>query len=392
MFADDWGRHPSSAQHLIGYLRARHPVLWVNTIAMRTPRLNLDTLRRGFEKLRHWMRPRATPATEANPRVVNPWMWPWASSALDRRLNRALLVRQLRPLLESMPEPPIAVTTLPIITDLVGRLPVARWVYYCVDDFAEWPGLDGQALRAMETELLRRMDTVIAVSETQCERLAALGRAAQLLTHGVDLDFWQRMEVEQTFPEIEWLPRPLFVFWGVIDRRLDVDYLRRLSADMKAGTVLLVGPQDQPDPALQRLERVVLHPPVPFKRLPVLARAADVLIMPYADAPVTRVMQPLKLKEYLATGKPVVVRDLPATRAWRDCLDLASSPEEFAGRALLRVRTGASVEQRQARRRLIHEGWEAKARSFAEWIGLTEEAPLPLRSGHRGERSEVIHV
>ena len=56
--------------------------------------------------------------------------------------------------------------------------------------------------------------------------------------------------------------------------------------------------------------------------------------MPYADLPVTRAMQPLKLKEYLATGRPVVVRDLPATRAWADCLDLADTPEAFCrGRA-----------------------------------------------------------
>ena len=52
--------------------------------------------------------------------------------------------------------------------------------------------------------------------------------------------------------------------------------------------------------------------------------------MPYADLPVTRAMQPLKLKEYLATGKPVVVRDLPATEPWADCLDVAETPEAFA--------------------------------------------------------------
>ena len=34
--------------------------------------------------------------------------------------------------------------------------------------------------------------------------------------------------------------------------------------------------------------------------------------MPYADLPVTRAMQPLKLKEYLVTDRPVVVADLPA--------------------------------------------------------------------------------
>ena len=85
-----------------------------------------------------------------------------------------------------------------------------------------------------------------------------------------------------------------------------------------------------------------------------------VLVMPYADLPVTRAMQPLKLKEYLATGKPTVVRDLPATRGWGDCLDLAGSPEEFAHLVRLRLATGLPAEQRAARTRLAGESWATK--------------------------------
>ena len=39
VFADDWGRHPSSCQHLISRLLDRHRVAWVNTVGMRPPRL-----------------------------------------------------------------------------------------------------------------------------------------------------------------------------------------------------------------------------------------------------------------------------------------------------------------------------------------------------------------
>jgi hypothetical protein len=89
--------------------------------------------------------------------------------------------------------------------------------------------------------------------------------------------------------------------------------------------------------------------------------------MPYEDMPVTRLIQPLKLKEYLATGKPVVVRDLPANRAWADCLDLAATPEEFARAVLHRLETGLPAEQRLARARLGGEGWREKAKAFEQW-------------------------
>jgi hypothetical protein len=83
--------------------------------------------------------------------------------------------------------------------------------------------------------------------------------------------------------------------------------------------------------------------------------------MPYADLPVTRAMQPLKLKEMLATGRPVVARDLPASRSWDDALDLARSPEGFRDAVLLRLHTGLPAGQALARRRLAAEGWPAKA-------------------------------
>ena len=90
--------------------------------------------------------------------------------------------------------------------------------------------------------------------------------------------------------------------------------------------------------------------------------------MPYIDAPVTRAMQPLKLKEYLATGKPVVARDLPANRAWAEALDLAATPDEFAAGVLRRLFTGLPVEQAHARRQLANESWAAKAEIFARLV------------------------
>ena len=83
--------------------------------------------------------------------------------------------------------------------------------------------------------------------------------------------------------------------------------------------------------------------------------------MPYADLPVTRAMQPLKLKEYLATGRPVVVRDLPATRPG----PIASTwptPRGFSAWPFgARLATGLPANQRTARARLAGEAWAAKA-------------------------------
>ncbi|MBN9520242.1 glycosyltransferase family 1 protein [bacterium] len=373
VFSDDWGRHPSSCQHLVAHLLPTRPVLWVNTIGTRPPRLDLATLRRAAEKFRQWGRPKPPAAADgsAAPRVLNPRMWPSFRTRFARGLNRRLLGRALRAAVAELPAPPVVVTTLPVTADLVGEFPAARWVYYCVDDFGVWPGLDGRTMRTMEAELVKKVGAVVAVSETLQEHLAKLGRPSHLLTHGVDLAHFRR--VPAAFPDslraLDALAGPLVVFWGVTDRRMDVEFVRALAGSLEAGTVLLVGPRDDPDPALLALPRVTALPPVPYADLPALAVRAAVLVMPYADLPVTRAMQPLKLKEYLATGRSVVVRDLPATRPWVDCLDVAGTPEAFAAAVRDRLAGGVPAAQTAARARLEDEGWAAKAARFAGWLG-----------------------
>ncbi|MBL8817477.1 MAG: hypothetical protein JNL58_15735 [Planctomyces sp.] len=384
IFSDDWGRHPSSCQHLTRHLLQRYPVTWVNTIGTRAPRLNLATAQRALEKLRDWTRRNDVKTggdeqsgqssrdgvPDARPEVVSPRMWPWFSQKSDRKLNRWLLRRQLQPLIERMPRPVTALTTLPITADLAGVLPVDRWVYYCVDDFSQWPGLDGDTLRRMDREMIRKADSIVAVSETLQSMIATEGRVSTLLTHGVDVDFWKRPQTDTriTCRVDELLPKdvPLIVFWGVADRRMNTASLRALSKALRTEKIVIVGPTQDPDPAICSLPNVVMLPALPIETLPYVAAKAAVLIMPYSDLPVTRAMQPLKLKEYLATGRPVVANHLPSVEPWVDCLDSACNPEQFASLVLLRLRTGTPISQRLGRKRLEDESWSVKAMLLEE--------------------------
>ncbi|MFZ5830721.1 MAG: glycosyltransferase [Planctomycetota bacterium] len=379
VFSDDWGRHPSSCQHLIRQLLPKYRVCWVNTIGMRPPRLDVYTIRRGAEKLRIWFRSRQQPgdSNNGNLTVHNPRMWPWIARRHDRWLNRHLLELQLRPVLDAAASPVVAITTVPNVADLIDRLPVARWVYYCVDDFSNWKGMDAAAIKSMESQLVQRADVIVAASPKLQESLRKRGRDALLLTHGVDLEHWEvarsALVASQPVAELEGLESPLVLFWGSINWQLDVEFLRRLSAEMPSGTIALVGPKSDVDPRVFDLPRLVWIPPVPYDRLPQLAAKADVLVMPYLNGPGLDESQPLKLKEYLAAGKPAVVRDLPANRVWSEALDLVRTPGEFSERVRERLLEGLPASQANARRPLANESWADKARQFERFaiIGRT---------------------
>lgn len=369
VFSDDWGRHPSSCQHLMRQMLPHYKVLWVNTIGTRAPRLDMATIKRVGEKIRQWSSKKKAvgddppPEQHKNLKVVNPRMLPWFGRPFHRKINAWLLSQQLAPLIKALPQPVCAVTTLPITADLPGRLPVEKWVYYCVDDFGEWPGLDGETLQRMDTEMVKRADEIVSVSSHLQTLIGLQGRKSTLLTHGVDLSQWKpcpkRDAIDNPLPE--GITGPLAVFWGVVDRRLDSDMLKTLSRKMSTGNIVLVGPHQDPDDEVLNLPNVHAIGPQPFSSLPLIAQHANVLIMPYADLPVTRAMQPLKMKEYMATGKPVVVSSLPAVAEWDDCLDVASTRDEFAHFVMERINGKLPEDQGFARVRLNDESWRAKA-------------------------------
>ncbi|WP_197531534.1 glycosyltransferase [Posidoniimonas corsicana] len=290
-------------------------------------------------------------------------MWPWFSRPADRWINKKMLVRAVNQAAAHLPRPLVAVTTLPIVADLTDSLDVDSWLYYCVDDLSLWPGLDGTTLREMESKLVERVDHVVTVSQTLQQRMGELGRESTLITHGVELDLWKASAIEP--PVARSGPSaPQAVFWGLIDGRLETEWVLALADRLDRGSVVLVGPIETIDKRLRSHPRVSTTGAVAYESLPGIARSASVLVMPYKDLPVTRSMQPLKLKEYLATGLPVVARDLPATSEWSDCLDLVSTRDDFVDAVANRIDGGISAAQAAARVRLEQEGWEAKARSF----------------------------
>lgn len=369
IFSDDWGRHPSSCQHLTKRFLEKHDVTWVNTIGMRPPRFDLLTVKRVAGKLRDWSNNSHTPICESslppNLNIIDAKMWPWIKRPFDRWLNKNLLTKQLREVSKDC----IAITTIPIVSNLIGQLPVKKWVYYCVDDFSAWPGLDGRTLLMLEDELIAKTDDIVCVSENLVQSVENRGRTSKLLTHGVDSEFW-RDNFDLPLDHFG-LPRDqsFALFWGVVDRRMDADWLIALANQLNEEKIILAGPMQDPDPRLLNHDKIKPIGSISFTHLPSLAKLSRVLVMPYADLPVTRAMQPLKLKEYLATMKPVVASALPAVQPWSDCLQMVSNKEQFIRATIESMRSCSNFSKHIdiRERRLRTETWDAKAAQFEEW-------------------------
>ena len=368
VFSDDWGEHPSSSQHLFRrLLAAGHRVLWVNTIGMRAPTISLADARKIVLKMSKMFRRSrgGGPARDSfeNLHVVQPFMLPFSNIGLVRWLNRRSVLGSVRQLAQQHGlRQPIVVSTVPNACDFVAELGARRVVYYCVDDFAQWPGLNHELVRKMECDLIDKSDVLIATSEKLYQRLEHHGKPTHLLTHGVDIEHFSTQAPPS--PRLARLSRPRALYFGLLDARTNQDLLVEVASRARDWSFVFVGPVEGDAGRLQRLSNVHLLGPASYAELPAFVSGSDVLILPYVLNELTAAISPLKLKEYMATGKPIISTPLPEVVKMGACVMLGRETEEWVAGLALALQADIAERRKRSRMWLVGESWGDKAREF----------------------------
>jgi len=380
VFSDDWGRRPSAPQHLGRHLAVGRRVLWVEPAGLRRPRVALADLRRGAQKMRGFL-PGGAPASDSPwlptpaslTRLIPPVLPAYGVGAV-RLANDALMGRAVRSAMARAGiVSPVVITTIPTMAGVLGSLGERASIYLRMDDFGQWPGYDHDAIAERESALLRAVDALVAPSKALLD-LETPARKL-LLPHGVDAGHFA---VASGVDPLGDVPRPRVLVSGRLDERIDFELLRGLLAEPDLQLVLLGEDHCVPDD-LTSHPRVHLRAAVPYGELGPWLLGSDVHLMPYACTALGHSLAPLKTRELLATGLPVVstpvagVRDDDEAARW---VGLATGAQQAraAIKACLAEPARLGVERRAAMASL---SWESRAARLSDLVQrLLTSAPL----------------
>ncbi len=229
----------------------------------------------------------------------------------------------------------------PRFADYLEHLKPAITVYHAYDCFEKQAGWSGATARKHRM-LVQRADVVIGSSEPIAEWLRKTGaREAHVVPNGVDFELFHPPEnlSDQDLPEdLRKIPRPRIGYFGNINRKVDLDLIHRLAEKRPAWQFVLVGGiRNLDDVTRNALERCRARKNIfflgqkPHHEVPRYLWGMDVAIAAYRmdDALWTSMIYPLKLHEYLASGKPVVSSPVTAVVPYKHVIALARTVDEW---------------------------------------------------------------
>lgn len=312
-FGHDWSGDPLSKTHLMRILARENRVLWINSIGYRTPTASARDIRRALHKLKAFTEP--VREVQKNLFVLNPLAIPAYGSAFIRSINRRLLQLQILSAMRKLGfKRAINWVFNPSGAVVAGTLNEALVVYYCVDEFTSFSDAGTRSMAKMEKTLLKRADLVVVSAERLYQSKSPFNRNVVLVRHGVDFEHFRTVFAPQTMvpTEIANLPRPIIGYFGLLAVDwIDLELLAKIARHFPTGSLVLLGRVTMDMSAVTAMPNVHLLGRKPFESLPAYCKGFDVAILPFPISEVTLNSNPLKVREYLAAGLPVVSTSIP---------------------------------------------------------------------------------
>ncbi len=340
------------------------PVLFVNSLAVRMPSLKeksqfaarigrkLKSLSRGIVNVENsfWV---FSPVSVPGPTGQKLSSW-----ALAPQIKMAAAHAGIKR--------PLLWVHCPAGAALVKDIPHAALVLQRTDRFESFPEADPAVVGAQIKALKETADLAVYCNANLMAEEASEVRRQLLITHGVDLEmFIAAGKAKASGPgDVAVLKRPRVGFVGGIDAHTFGPQLFLGTASrMPDVEFALIGGCSLPE-GWCTLPNVKLLGRKPYETVASYMAAMDVLIMPWNDSDWIQACNPIKLKEYLAVGRPVVTTDFPALGKYRDMVRVAKGSRAFA--EAIRSALSEPYDAERARKMVATEGWDAKASYLGE--------------------------
>lgn len=263
---------------------------------------------------------------------------------------------------------PVLWMTNALRTNLIGRLDERLVAFDAIDNWLEHPQFmrHRPMVERGYQEIIRKADVIFTVSRTMAEFFGKERDNVFHVPNAVDLSLFQNT-ANPVSPDLKDIPHPRIGYVGVLQERLDVALIDYLSVNCPDMNFVFVGPVLTPryfEP-LRNRKNIVFTGNRHSSLVPDYIRSFDVCMIPHKTDRFTASMDPLKLYEYLAAGKPVISAPLPSGADFENVISIARSREEFVDKLRSSVKSSDDEGAKTLRiEKAKQNSWDVRMEEF----------------------------
>ncbi|WP_078381391.1 glycosyltransferase [Sutcliffiella halmapala] len=214
----------------------------------------------------------------------------------------------------------------------------ADWIIYdCVDEFPR--------MLAFERKMIDASTAIVCTAERIFSRLRRKypEKKIKLIRNAYDKDMG--LHLQKNNRSISHKQKKSIGYIGAWAPWIDDRLISRIATKMKDVEIVIIGTEFGKKFNLNN-PNVTFLGHLPHKDLAEYLTSFSACLIPFRINPITRATNPVKMYEYLATGKPVISTNLPECSLVHQHVDIANSHVEFMEKLSYRLHDPGNLQNR----------------------------------------------
>lgn len=312
--------------------------------------------------------------------VYSPFSLPVHHISWARPFNEALLRCQIQRIMRKLcMRAPVVWVACPSACDTAIEMRKGKLVYQRTDRFEEYPNVDRETILKYDRKLKASADMTVYVNRSFYDEEAYQCKNAFFLDHGVDYEMFASADNSRDVPaEMANIKKPIVGYFGLVaENKFDVEFINKVIELLPEFSFVFVGDISQECRGMFKKDNIQIFARQPYERIPHYGKCFDVAVLPLRINRWTEVANPIKLKEYLALGKPVVsTPSFTELQGYLDVVYEAKTPEDFAECIKKACSEDNPELVKKRRQKVAQASWDSKAELALHKLFTEQESNL----------------
>jgi glycosyltransferase involved in cell wall biosynthesis len=370
--SDWWAHNPSCATHIMQRLSETNRIIYINPIssdllAVRTRKRLLTRIDRKFKSILKFVR-----RANNNLYVLSPLFLPFQGNPALDWVNNTLLKFQLKILMSFLGiKRPLLWIENVRAADFIESFNWQLVLYHISDLFTECPYTHNkEKLELREKKTSKASDILICVSKELYASKHSQRDNVFYIPHGVDFElFREAAQKEEKIEELVSVPKPIAGYFGTMTAYNDIELLLWCARNLPDVSFVFAGEITGGDYSeLGKLNNVYLLGRMQYEKIPQLCACFDVCMLQWKMNRWIECCNPLKMFEYMASGKPIVSVPIKEAMRYSDIISIAHDKEQFAKAIRWELQNDTSERTRKRIEIAKNHSWDKHVEKISELI------------------------